>query len=263
MTNSALQVTNFDFYGNELIIVKDSTTDKTYIPITPALRTLGFTEMQSRHYREKWTNDFCLSKDIVKLRIPTKGGYQETLCLFSGKFLLALIKINITSKMKQTQPALVDKLYFYQVKFNEILANSNLNCFRLHNVSLKTLKNNNKQTEESKGFNRQKHKYSYWRSQMFAKCQMLMDYMKINSYNEIYKQLYREFENHYPEFNLNDVSNEYCIVNNLETCFTMDAIEHNKPVRLLFENMVNNLLEKYGLTSKEDKSLKVPTIFDN
>ena len=36
--------------------------------------------------------------------------------------------------------------------------------------------------------------------------------------------------------------------NHLDTCFTLDAIEHNREIRILYETMIDNLLEKYNLT---------------
>ena len=48
---------------------------------------------------------------------------------------------------------------------------------------------------------------------------------------------------------------------NLQNCFTLDAIEHNKDIRKLFEKMVDYLLEKYNLISTEEP-VKCKTIFD-
>lgn len=44
MTNSstALQVTNFDFYGDELIALKDNATGEIYTSINSVLRGIGF-----------------------------------------------------------------------------------------------------------------------------------------------------------------------------------------------------------------------------
>lgn len=41
--------------------------------------------------------------------------------------------------------------------------------------------------------------------------------------------------------------------NNLDSCFTMDVVEHNKELRILFENMVDNLLDRYKLKSDTDE----------
>ena len=105
-----------------------------------------------------------------------------------------------------------------------------------------------------------KKRYTYWSSKMFAKYQALADYFEI-SYKELYKNLYRELENRYPDVEVNQIVDDYCYENHLETCYPLDAIEHNRRVRILFEQLVDNLLEKYNLaTSKEN--FVVSTIFD-
>lgn len=40
---------------------------------------------------------------------------------------------------------------------------------------------------------------------------------------------------------------DYCYENKLDSCFTLDTIEHDKIVRKLFESMIDGLLEKYDL----------------
>ena len=61
---------------------------------------------------------------------------------------------------------------------------------------------------------------------------------------ELYKYLYKEFSDIYPDYDLRQVADDYCYENKLETCFTLDAIEHDKTVRKLFERIVDNLLEE-------------------
>lgn len=44
--------------------------------------------------------------------------------------------------------------------------------------------------------------------------------------------------------------------------FTMDVIEHNKELRTLFSNMVNDLLDKYKLKSESNEEYTIrKTIF--
>ena len=62
-----------------------------------------------------------------------------------------------------------------------------------------------------------------------------MDYFGISQYKDLYKQLYWELENTYPEIELNQLIDDYCYENHLDRCFTLDAIEHDKTVRQLFE----------------------------
>ena len=105
-----------------------------------------------------------------------------------------------------------------------------------------------------------KKRYTYWSSKMFAKYQALADYFEI-SYKELYKNLYRELENRYPDVEVNQIVDDYCYENHLETCYPLDAIEHNRRVRILFEQLVDNLLEKYNLATPKE-NLVVSTIFD-
>ena len=106
-----------------------------------------------------------------------------------------------------------------------------------------------------------KKRFSYWSSKMFPKYQLLMDYFGISQYKDLYKQLYWELENTYPEIELNQLIDDYCYENHLDSCFTLDAIEHDKTVRQLFEGIVDNLLHKYDLLP-ESNTVKHTTIFD-
>ena len=107
-----------------------------------------------------------------------------------------------------------------------------------------------------------KKRFSYWQSKMFPKYQLLMDYLGIDKNGNLYKQLYKEFHNMYPDIEINQVVDDYCYENKIDGCFTLDAIEHDKKVRRLFEGMVDNLLEKYELISK-NVYVKEKTIFDD
>ena len=105
-----------------------------------------------------------------------------------------------------------------------------------------------------------KQRFTYWSSKMFPKYQALAEYFEIQL-KDLYKNLYREFQNMYPDIELNQIVDDYCYENKLETCYTLDAIEHDKPVRVLFEKLVDTLLEKYDLVLHKEK-LVVSTIFD-
>ena len=96
-----------------------------------------------------------------------------------------------------------------------------------------------------------KRKYSYWASKMFPKYEELMDYLGYDSNGKLYKYLYKEFNNIYPDYDLRQVVDDYCYENKLDTCFTLDAIEHDKTVRKLFERMVDNLLEECRKENEE------------
>lgn len=97
---------------------------------------------------------------------------------------------------------------------------------------------------------------------MFPKYQLLMDYFSIRENKDLYKELYKEFHNMYPDIVLNQVIDDYCYENKLDSCYTLDAIEHDKSVRSLFESMVDGLLEKYELISNSNP-VRQKTIFDD
>ena len=121
--NTALQVTNFNFYGDELIALKDNATGEIYTSINHVLKGIGFTDdEQIRRRRDKWIKDIVIGKGVTKFRHPSDGGYQETYCISQHKLPLALAKINITPKLKQNKPELASKLELYQDKCADVLA---------------------------------------------------------------------------------------------------------------------------------------------
>ena len=106
-----------------------------------------------------------------------------------------------------------------------------------------------------------KKKWSYWSTKMFPKYQLLTDYFQISN-TELYKNLYRELENTYPDIDLNQEIDDYCYENNLESAYTLDVIEHNLTLRKLFEAIVDNLLNKYNLADTYNINTRISTIFD-
>ena len=288
--NTALQVTNFDFYGDNLIALQDNATGEIYTAINSVLRGIGFTDKdQIRKRRDKWINDVVISKGVVKFNIPTQEvvakndttlfDEKETYCISQHKLPLALAKINITPKMKQNQPELVSKLELYQDKCADVLASvfidhkspaqiqmqpiiDTLSTLTTTLITINDRLNNLEskiQTSQSKQL--PKKKFSYWSTKMFPKYQLLTDYFNISN-RELYKELFRELQNTYPDIDLNQIIDDYCYENHLDTCFTLDAIEHNKEIRTLYEAMVDNLLVKYNLTENL-LDTKYKTIFDN
>lgn len=226
-----------------------------------------------------------IGKGVTKFRHPSDGGYQETYCISQHKLPLALAKINITPKMKQNQPELASKLELYQDKCADVLASvfidnkttdqitmqpilDTLNTFtKTVNETLLSLNERMSKLEESQEQVKKslpKKRFSYWNSKMFPKYQLLMDYFEIPTGKNgiLYKELYKEFHNTYPDIEINQVVDDYCYDNGLDNCFTLDAIEHDKTVRKLFESLVDGLLEKYDLLL-EHVTVKEKTIFDD
>lgn len=284
--NTALQVTNFNFYGDELIALKDNATGEIYTSINHVLKGIGFTDdEQIRRRRDKWIKDIVIGKGVTKFRHPSDGGYQETYCISQHKLPLALAKINITPKMKQNQPELASKLELYQDKCADVLASvfldhkttdeitiqpilDTLNTFtKTVNDTLLSLNERMSKLEESQEQVKKslpKKRFSFWNSKMFPKYQLLMDYFEIPTGKNgiLYKELYKEFHNTYPDIEINQIVDDYCYDNGLDSCFTLDAIEHDKTVRKLFESMVDGLLDKYELLS-ENVTVREKTIFDD
>ena len=106
-----------------------------------------------------------------------------------------------------------------------------------------------------------KKKWSYWSTKMYPKYQLLTDYFHI-THKELYKNLYSELQNTYPDIDLNQEIDDYCYENKLESAYTLDVIEHNLTLRKLFESVVDNLLNKYNLADTYNINTRISTIFD-
>ena len=287
-TQTALQVTDFNFYGDELIALKDNATGEIFTAINSVLRGIGFTDKdQIRKRRDKWINDPVISKGVIKFNIPiqevvTKNDTtlldKETYCISQHKLPIALAKINITPKMKQTQPELSSKLELYQDKCADVLASVFIDNQTVSDVNMQSITNAltsvantlttftqtiasmQQEINEIKKFHQKpKRKWSYWSSKMYPKYQLLTEYFQISN-AELYKNLYIELQNMYPDIDLNQMVDDYCYKNNLESAYTLDVIEKDTTVRSLFEDMVNNLLEKYNL-AENDINVYQETIF--
>ena len=284
--NTALQVTNFNFYGDELIALKYNATGEIYTSINSVLRGIGFnTDRQIQYQRDKWLKDRSISKGVSKFVIPTKSGNQDTNCISTKKLPLALAKINITKRLEMDYPHIAGKLELYQDKCADVLASvfidnktteqitmqptlDALNNFtKTVNDALLSLNERMSKLEKSQEEVKKslpKKRFSYWSSKMFPKYQLLMDHFGIPSKQNgiLYKELYKKFHNIYPDIEINQIVDDYCYDNGLDGCFTLDAIEHDKTVRKLFETMVDSLLDKYDLLS-ENVEIREKTIFDD
>ena len=106
-----------------------------------------------------------------------------------------------------------------------------------------------------------KKKWSYWSTKMYPKYQLLTDYFHI-THKELYKNLYSELQNTYPDIDLNQEIDDFCYENKLYSAYTLDVIEHNLTLRKLFESVVDNLLNKYNLADTYNINTRISTIFD-
>ena len=106
-----------------------------------------------------------------------------------------------------------------------------------------------------------KKKFSPWTKRMFSKYKLLMEYFDV-TLKDLYHNLFLELQNLYPDIDLAQMQEDYCFENGLENCYTMEVIEHNKDLRILFEHMVDDLLDRYKLKSDSDEEYTViKTIF--
>ncbi len=290
MTNStALQVTNFNFYGDELIALRDNATGEIYASITHVLRGIGFTEKQIEHQKKKIMNDEILKNHTQKfsgvdLNMPS---VNKVSCISNRKLPLTLAKITITPKMKKSQPELSEKLLRYQDKCADVLASvfidhkttdqiimqpilDTLNTFTKRvNDTLLSLNERISKLEESQEQVKKslpKKRFSYWNSKMFPKYQLLMDYFEIPTGKNriLYRELYKEFHNTYPDIEINQIQADYCYENNISSCYPLEPYEFTQKYRDMIEQIVNSNLIKYGIASESDPitSTKHITIFD-
>lgn len=281
-TQTALQVTNFNFYGDDLIALKDNATGEIYTAITHILRGIEFNSKQVEHQQNKILKDELLKSHTLKfsgvdLNMPS---VNEIWCISQRKLPIALAKINITPKMKQTQPELSKKLITYQDKCADVLAsvfidhktisdinmqpitetlNTITNTLTILTQTMTSMQQEINSLKEPQQIS--KKKWSYWSTKMYPKYQLLTDYFHI-THKELYKNLYRELQNIYPDIDLNQEIDDYCYENKLESAYTLDVIEHNLTLRKLFESVVDNLLNKYNLTDTCNINTRISTIFD-
>lgn len=121
MKNTALETTNFDFYGDELIAVQDNATGEIYTSINAVLKGIGFKDRdQIRKRRDKWINDSLISKGIAKFTLPTQKmvtkndtilfDEKDTYCISQRKLPIALAKINITAKDETNSTRISNKI---------------------------------------------------------------------------------------------------------------------------------------------------------
>ena len=210
---------------------------------------------------------------------------KETYCISQRKLPIALAKINITPRMKREHPEIASKLEIYQDKCADVLAsvfidnksssniymqsllesinslantmNKSLATFDKRLTNLENLAEKHSHSSHVTG----KRRFSYWSSKMMSKYQLLKDHLGVDQ-KKLYRHLFLEFGNLYPEIELNQLVDDYCYENRLESCFTLDAIEHDKTIRQLFESMVDNLLHGYHLAA-DDPHIRAKTIFDD
>ena len=290
-SNTALQVTNFDFYGDNLIALQDNATGEIYTAINSVLRGIGFTDKdQIRKRRDKWINDVVISKGVVKFNIPTQEvvtkndttlfDEKETYCISQHKLPLALAKINITPKMKQNQPELVSKLELYQDKCADVLASVFIDHKILSQPNLQplidslsiltqTITTMQQDITTLKESQLQKKlpekKYSRWKTNTFNKLNALLSYVNTHSeetlkLSEIIHLVIQETEDIY-NIEINDYVEAYKSEFNLDTNpYAIDVINHYKDIKDMFILTLDSIMNRLNLSDNTKSSSK--NIFD-
>ena len=281
-TNTALQVTSFDFYGDNLIALQDNATGEIYTAITHVLRGIGFTDKQIEHQQNKILNDEILKSHTLKisgvdLNMPS---VNEIWCISQRKLPLALAKINITPKMKHNQPELSDRLLKYQDKCADVLAS----VFIDHKLPLQpnlqplidslsiltqTITTMQQDINELKESQIQKKllekKYSRWKTNTFNKLNTLLSYVNTHSeenlkLSEIIHLVIHETEDRY-NIEINDYVEAYKSEFNLDTNpYAIDVINHYKDIRDMFTLTLDSIMNKLNLSDNAKSSSK--NIFD-
>ena len=291
MTSTALQVTNFDFYGDNLIALQDNATGEIYTAINSVLRGIGFTDKdQIRKRRDKWINDVVISKGVVKFNIPTQEvvtkndttlfDEKETYCISQHKLPLALAKINITPKMKQNQPELVSKLELYQDKCADVLASvfidhkmpnqpniqPLIDSLSILTQTITTMQQDISTLKESQSAKKlPEKKYSRWKTNTFNKLNTLLSYVNTHSdenlkLSEIIHLVIQETEDTY-NIEINDYVEAYKSEFNLDTNpYAIDVINYYKDIKDMFTLTLDSIMNKLNI-SNNTKSLS-KNIFD-
>ena len=279
--NTALQVTNFDFYGDNLIALQDNATGEIYTSINSVLRGIGFTERQVRHNRDKWLNDLIVSKGCQNFVIPMENGVsQETYCISNRKLPIALTKISITPKMKQNQPELASKLELYQDKCADVLASvfidhkiqsqpnlqQLIDSLSILTQTITTMQQDINTLKESQTQKKlPEKKYSRWKTNTFNKLNTLLSYVNTHSeetmkLSEIIHLIIQETEDTY-NIEINDYVEAYKSEFNLDTNpYAIDVINHYKDIKDMFTLTLNSIMNKLNLSDNTISSSK--NIFD-
>lgn len=278
-----------DDKNNTTTTITPLTSDKTPIEIalqidsngmTTASKLYAFLELNPSNFaswcrRNITRNKFATENEdyivfVVENENPKLGGRPKTDYKLTSEFAKKLSMTGNTEKHEQARNYFIaceqglkiataklqarnDDIQALAQSVNNLVQKID-NKFDSLEARVSTLKNTTSKSLPKK------QRFTYWSSKMFPKYQALAEYFEIQL-KDLYKNLYREFQNMYPDIELNQIVDDYCYENKLETCYTLDAIEHDKTVRVLFEQLVDTLLEKYDLVLHKEK-LVVATIFD-
>ena len=195
---------------------------------------------------------------------------QKVYCISQHKLPIALAKINITPKMKQTQPELSSKLELYQDKCADVLAlvfiehktQTDINTQSLIDAITTLTQTVNTMQQDISSLKQQPiqnnipaKKYSRWKTNTFNKLTKLMEYVNAHSNQDltlpnIIHITLDELQDCY-DIEINDYVEAYMSEYGLEsTPYSIDVIDHYKDIRKLYSSVLDNRLEQFGLITE-------------
>ncbi len=118
---NSLEIKRVPFMGTELMAARDA-DGQIWAGVRWMCNGLGLSKGQRDRQSLNIQADSVLAKGASNLRLPTKGGNQEVLCIKLDFVPLWLAKISITPTMEQETPELAATLEQYQLKAKDVLA---------------------------------------------------------------------------------------------------------------------------------------------
>lgn len=201
----------------------------------------GISKIHNRHKDR-------LDPNSVITKLPGTDGKKYSTYLYTQRGIMEICRLSTKPKANLFMDWCWDIIEDYRDSndtYNQslILLNNNLSNL---NSAIVSMQKEISLLEEKINKKNSQQKFSRWTNRMWPKYQLLMDYFDIDR-KELYHNLFLELQNIYPEIDLAEMQDDFCYENSLDSCFTLEVIEHNKDLRTLFEGLVDGLLEKYHL----------------
>lgn len=223
---------------NNTTTIISSTSNKTPIEIalqidsdgmTTASKLYAFLELNPSNFaswcrRNITRNKFATENEdyivfVVENENPKLGGRPKTDYKLTSEFAKKLSMTGNTEKHEQARNYFIaceqglkiataklqarnDDIQALAQSVNNLVQKIDSKFVSLES-RVSTLENN---TTTSKALPQKKQRFTYWQSKMFPKYQALAEYFEIQL-KDLYKNLYREFQNMYPDIELNQILN--------------------------------------------------------
>ena len=121
---SNLVVKEVNFQGDLLLAGQDFNSEKIYVGVSWICNGLGLSKSQKDTQVQKVQTDLLLKQGCLKFQAGIFDKHNETIALDIEFLPIWLAKINLTPKMQEETPELVEKLLEYQLKAKDVLANA-------------------------------------------------------------------------------------------------------------------------------------------